>query len=371
MSKLGSCSFVTTYGFILINIISLIYIFYWSILIIDDNFKPNIHNSSTISFVVIPDTQYYSAYHPDTFISQTKWIVNCKDEDEISFVIHLGDVVEHGNQIPYEWAKASYAMKYILDSNIPFSIVPGNHDRDPENGNYNYSMYEKFVKTYNYRGTIFDNTKRNSYLLIDIPVKTPKYKATIQFLLLSIEMNPTSPDDSNNLFNWADSILKKYPNRIVILTSHFVLSDCSDVIANMIQQLSFHNCNVFMAIGGHLFSCGGENTITENNECGSKTMFVVVDYQERFKGGNGWLRYFTILLDEETPKIKSICAETYSTITGQIEIDNNSNYLIDFQNDKEDFGVCNYNTCKRHPLSSTLLLVNLTFAFLIILYFGF
>ena len=47
------------------------------------------------SVVLLPDTQNYSEKYPGTYLSQTCWIKDRAQQDNIRFVIHLGDIVQH------------------------------------------------------------------------------------------------------------------------------------------------------------------------------------------------------------------------------------------------------------------------------------
>ena len=89
---------------------------------------------------VLPDTQFYSRYSipssgelymnqwgSEPYIEQTKWLVANKDNLEIPFVTHLGDIVDRVNQTA-EWDVADQAMKVLEQGNLPYSILAGNHD---------------------------------------------------------------------------------------------------------------------------------------------------------------------------------------------------------------------------------------------------
>ena len=86
-------------------------------------------NKETAAFtiIVLPDTQYYTVYHPDIFLNQTRWIVANKQALNIIHVIHLGDLVEHYESAS-EWQTAKQSMESvtIYDTTAP----TGNYDGD-------------------------------------------------------------------------------------------------------------------------------------------------------------------------------------------------------------------------------------------------
>ena len=75
------------------------------------------------SVVLLPDTQYYSEKYPETYVAQAIWIRQQAKEDNIKFVIHLGDIVQTSTQKP-EWENADRAMR-LLDGIVPYSMAPG------------------------------------------------------------------------------------------------------------------------------------------------------------------------------------------------------------------------------------------------------
>ncbi|TKW70015.1 MAG: cell wall anchor domain protein, partial [Staphylococcus hominis] len=99
---------------------------------------------SRFSIGVLPDTQFYSRYStPETgnlaqarygsepYLAQTQWLVDHQDELNMDFVTHLGDVVDQWN-VEGEWQVADKAMQVLDDSDLNYSILPGNHDMDVE-----------------------------------------------------------------------------------------------------------------------------------------------------------------------------------------------------------------------------------------------
>ena len=84
-------------------------------------------DASGFTIVVLPDTQYYSQLYPEIFMAQTQWIVDHKDELNIVFVSHLGDIVQNNDRFEAEWQVADKAMS-MLDDVVAYGVLPGNHD---------------------------------------------------------------------------------------------------------------------------------------------------------------------------------------------------------------------------------------------------
>jgi hypothetical protein len=64
------------------------------------------------TIVLLPDTQFYSEKYPDNYVAQTMWIRERRKDDNIKFVIHLGDIVQTSTQKP-EWENANRAMRLL------------------------------------------------------------------------------------------------------------------------------------------------------------------------------------------------------------------------------------------------------------------
>ena len=103
------------------------------------------------SVVLLPDTQCYALEYPETFMAQTEWIKEHVKADNIRFVIHLGDIVETNTE--EEWKRADKAMR-VLDSSVPYSVLPGNHDmttRDKQDATSTL-RYNKYFGPARYQG---------------------------------------------------------------------------------------------------------------------------------------------------------------------------------------------------------------------------
>src|SRR2546426_2026567 len=77
-----------------------------------------------------------------------------------------------------------------------------------------------------------------------------------------------------------------------------------------------------MVINGHY---PGEGRRTDLNDCGQPVHQVLMDYQSRANGGDGWLRYFSF-----KPSENKIYAYTYSPTLGQFETDSSSQFVLDY-----------------------------------------
>ena len=93
------------------------------------------------TIIVLPDTQIYSQDYPEIFTSQTNWIANNKDNPywNIVFVTHVGDIVNTATHID-EYDNADAAMDVLDDSNIFYSVGPGDNDYPLTNYNKTHTL---------------------------------------------------------------------------------------------------------------------------------------------------------------------------------------------------------------------------------------
>ena len=275
------------------------------------------------TFVVLPDTQHYCEKYPATFEAQTRWIVEEKEKRNIAAVLHLGDIT-NTNSIK-EWEVARKAMN-VLDGKIPYFMAVGNHDYGPggksttrETPFNEYFPVSKMAGTPTFGGVYDREPERsdNSYHLFEA--------AGRKWLVVSLEFGPRK-----DVVRWADEVIKKYPDRSVILITHaFVFSDSTrydwatkgkDQSWNphaygvakleggvndgeeLWQQLVSKYPNFVMTINGHVLN-DGLGYLTTNGAAGQPVHQMLVNYQMQKNGGDGWLRLLEIQEDGKTVKV--------------------------------------------------------------------
>lgn len=268
------------------------------------------------SIIVLPDTQYYSAYYPWIFENQTRWIIENIESLNIVFVTHLGDLVDHW-QNEEEWKYANLSMS-ILDEKIPYGVLPGNHDGADFGGNLtNYNKYfgiNRYIKE-TWFGGAYNNTNTNNYQLF--------FAEENEFLIFHLQYNPL-----DEVLFWAGSVIDEYPNRKVIVSTHDYVDGYDSNSRtkngeNIWNKLIYpHSDQIFLVISGHW-----ENEIRITSLANDNYIHQLLsDYQDRSNGGNGWLRII-----EFYPKKDEIKIKTYSPYLNRFETDSNSEFMLDDQ----------------------------------------
>lgn len=133
-----------------------------------------------------------------------RWIIDNAEEKKIAHVFGLGDMTELVSN-EAEWAVVDEAV-HQLDGIVPYTVVRGNHDH-PDN----------FVNTFNrepYASTLTESYEktplRNAYKTFSV--------CGIDYLVLLLDYDP-----KDEVLEWADGILAKYPDHRVIVTTHSYL----------------------------------------------------------------------------------------------------------------------------------------------------
>lgn len=299
----------------------------------------NATNTDDFSVVALPDTQYYSENVGGTraaiFSAQTDWIVAEKDPRNIGFVLHLGDITEHGDNPTFatnEWANASNALyrlenpsTTLLTDGVPYIVAVGNHDQTPigdSNGtttNFNtfFGVHpttgiNHFAGKAYYGGTSEPTKADNNFTLFTA--------GGLDFIVISFEYD-TTPDAVD--LNWADALLKAHPTRRGIVITHHTVNIGNPASFSTqgsgIYQALKNNPNLILMHGGHIHGEGRRSDTFEGRTVHS----LLADYQGRSNGGDGWLRIMNF-----RPSLNRIDVQTYSPTLNQFETDADSQFSI-------------------------------------------
>lgn len=167
------------------------------------------------TLAILPDTQYYAKSYPSVFYSQTQFLANYKSSLNIAYVMHEGDVTQSNTAA--EWSVASTAFQTLEKAGIGYSILPGNHDYKNNADNRTSFMAGYFpVSRLSAQATFGGvypsepNSPHNSYSLFSA--------GGIDWLVLALEFGPR-----NQIVQWADNVLKQYPNRRAMIVTHAYL----------------------------------------------------------------------------------------------------------------------------------------------------
>lgn len=302
------------------------------------------------TLVALPDTQHYAQYSNlnNIFYAQTQWVVDHRVDQNIRFVLGLGDIVNDGASIPEQWVVADAAYDKLdgdLQANpdglIPYSTPPGNHDYNTVGDHYSgTTVYDQYFGAARFQGrSWFGGDYRG--------INTYSYFSAggYQFLQLALEFEPTDDD-----IDWARIVLRNNPGMPTILTTHNYVYDVTQTRKithstpdgasgeTLFRKLVYPNPQIFMVLNGHWDQSGappggaGEYQQTSYNVAGLPVFEMLSDYQEHdsLSGANQASGLMRILHFD--PNAGAIHVQTYSPSQNYWETDANSDftYNLDF-----------------------------------------
>ncbi|WP_057938602.1 metallophosphoesterase [Algoriphagus resistens] len=302
-------------------------------------------DSDEFSIAILPDTQYYTAESKGAdnsmFMAQTAWIRDNAAKEKIAYVIHLGDITDHGEIHPKEWVNASNAM-YQLETaqpnyphGVPYGLAVGNHDQTksqyPLTGitaQYNHYFGIDHFKDKPWYGGHYRNNNDSPYDLFEA--------AGNKFIVIYFEYD-SYDEDIEPLNKWAINLLEKYDDHEAILVSHSIIHLNQTPGTNkkgfprfmkqgqrIFDELKNHP-NVRLLLSGHVGDNG--EALRQDGYSGNIIRSILTDYQSRENGGHGLMR-----LMKFTRSTDLVHCTTFSPYTGEVETDADSDFFFPWKN---------------------------------------
>ena len=280
--------------------------------------EPPLPAEGSFTFAVLPDTQYYCEKYPDIFVAQTRWIIEQRDRRRIAATFHLGDITNQ-NDLP-QWKNARRALQVLMDAGMPMCLTAGNHDHGPKgNGSDRTTMLTDFFpvkelsRASHWAGNYDREPQRseNSYHRLDI--------AGRRFLILCLEFAPRG-----DVLRWANEVVTDHADREVVLVTHALvyhndtrldwkqygkLQDWSPHIFGLAKpdddvndgqeiwdKLISRHENFILTLNGHVVESGLGRLVTSTAK-GHPVPQVLVNFQMKPNGGDGWLRLIEMRKD--------------------------------------------------------------------------
>ncbi|MBO9657185.1 MAG: metallophosphoesterase, partial [Agrobacterium tumefaciens] len=310
---------------------------------VTDDFRVRVAGPNAYTIAVFPDTQDYTSNDGVKYMfgEMTQWLLDNRQNHNIIFMSHVGDVTQ--NNQSSEWDLAEAALRK-LDGKIPYALLPGNHDQGGGAANHSsdqldsrFSAVNQAIANPGVFGGAYDQEQtagRNTYSTFTAPDGT-------KWLSISLEFGPR-----DDVIRWAGDVIEMFPNYRVMLATHSLTSYAmrQDNLAlplydegagydygmrtdqrgandgeYVARALLSRYPNIVMTFSGHIFGDGAETDITYN-QYGEPVFQFLVNYQNGVSreitgngdidkgdnGGNGAIRLITI-----DPDNNRITTETY------------------------------------------------------------
>ncbi|WP_369374035.1 LamG-like jellyroll fold domain-containing protein [Promicromonospora sp. Populi] len=241
--------------------------------------------AARFTIAVLPDTQYLlddGGSDAEPVRATLRHLVRERAQDNIVFMAHLGDVTEHGTAT--EMREASRA--FDAAGPLPYSVLGGNHDvsGDDQRGDTPYLRTfgpQRFARMATYRGSSPDGY--NSYHVVT--------GGGLDWLILALDWRVSDAG-----LAWTQGVLDEHAALPAILTTHDLVwakddgaAHLSDNGQRLWDRLIKGNDQIFLALGGHYWP-SGRTTLT--NDAGHPVHLHITNYQDRYYGGAGMVRYY-------------------------------------------------------------------------------
>jgi 3',5'-cyclic AMP phosphodiesterase CpdA len=304
-------------GIVLVLLLIFVLYLIWSNL----SNENNIEDYGFFTIIVLPDTQMYTLTNESNkiFLNQTKWIIENRNEMNIKFVIHEGDLVNNHINLS-QWDRANKSMSILDIDNVPYSVVPGNHDH-PSTFYDKYFPASRFENKKWYGGNYVnyekqENDNDNNFQLMSIGKEN--------YIFLSLDWCPTKEE-----IQWANNTLSNYNNRKAILTTHGYLHSnakrmvhvCGNTEYIWNDLIKYHE-NLQIVLCGHVHN---ESRRIDKNLFNKNVYQMLANYQDYENGGNGWLRILKFV-----PKEDLIYVSTYSPYLNKQMKGEKSEFILEY-----------------------------------------
>ncbi|MDX8036047.1 LamG-like jellyroll fold domain-containing protein [Lentzea sp. BCCO 10_0856] len=250
------------------------------------------------TIAVLPDTQYLldeGGSDPEPVREALRSLVKRRREANIVFLAHLGDVTEHGTEREMRTADSVFDS---INGQLPYSVLAGNHDvpgsTDDQRGPTPYSRTfgpDRFARMKTFGG--FGPGGYNSFHVISAGGR--------RWLLLALDWRV-----SEQGIQWAQGVLDQH-RLPAILTTHDLVAgspqaELSPHGNHLWERLIRRNDQIFLTLNGHYWP-SGRTTLT--NDHGNPVHLHITNYQERYYGGAGMVRFYSFdlarnVIDVET-----------------------------------------------------------------------
>ncbi len=264
----------------------------------------------TFSIVWISDTQHLPEYYPTYYTQLCNWIVNHQAEYNVQIVVHTGDIVDtEGNQT--QWINANKSMSVLLNNNVPYCWVAGNHD---------------------FNSTCWIGNQYAAFNTSIMEQKPYWVSSADEGLSTAVHFNVSGWDclivnigylASNETLAWAENLINAYPDSHIIVTTHAYVDLSGNYKTEWSQNLKTmldKYANVFLTLSGHYYPTSGVHVKSGDRD---ELMFNMQEGSVYDLIGGAAARILTFDLQKST-----ISVQTYAVYSDSFLTDSNNNFTF-------------------------------------------
>ncbi len=305
------------------------------------------------TLVLIGDTQNYVDYenNPDDsdcqtyqpLLDQMQWIADNKTNENIKYVITLGDMSDNYNPTPAttegtnQWTRLRTAYDILRNADVPFGAVPGNHDQLFESASiHSFPVHPGYATNFGRSQFVAPAWPNANFHRWEYPAGTNENHIDVvntpagEFAILYFrwEHEKTASVAARNAA-YTEITKPEYANRKIIIATHFAITPAvqdakNDAEWGLLGHDNYYQSgelydkfkalpNFFLLVGGHI---GGEVQKHETFDG-----VVVQSYNSDYSGctrPEGMLRTLRFSKSKDLVTLKTFVAST-GVVTNLLE----------------------------------------------------
>ena len=193
-----------------------------------DPTPPPTDDDSQFTIAVIPDSQLETQSATDgRFAQRTQWLVDQRQELDLRYVLHTGDLVNWDDDTHSQYEVGSKAMKVLDDADIRWASAIGNHDTGavcPGGSACPGKKVKVAVRDTTTYNTFFPTSRHPDLEGTFEPGKVDNSWSSFEaggssWLVLSLELWPRP-----EAMAWAENVVATHPDHNVIVITHNYLA---------------------------------------------------------------------------------------------------------------------------------------------------
>lgn len=239
----------------------------------------------------LSDTQNYHDENKPIFDCMTEWIAENREELDIRFAFHTGDVVGRWSS-EEQWLQARDSLSVLSDASVPFLTVCGNHDIGGRMRYANFLKYALSLRPAAMSQEYGDTGSRYELFSAD----------GRDYIFMGIAFSNSGPSEDE--VSWINGVLERYSDRDAIIITHSYLKKSADYTTQgkaIFEKIVKASPNVFLVLCGHCRDISERSVELDDDGDGKtdRTVYAVLsNFQGSKAGGGGYMRLLDFREDE-------------------------------------------------------------------------
>ena len=185
--------------------------------------RVNSLDDGAFTIAMVGDLQYLTDHDNAELTAMFQWLVDNAEDEKIKAVFQLGDVTQDFTSDTTQFDRAVTAFAPLEATNLPFGLIPGNHDTT--GAGTDFTVWNTYFPTTRYDSQDLNEVgfqtaanSQNYYVKFSV--------GTVEYLVLGMQWCPSATE-----LAWAKGILDANQGCYAILTTHQYVGKNAEVIS--------------------------------------------------------------------------------------------------------------------------------------------